>query len=212
MSNIKAIIFDFDGVFVDSLSCIHQAYNYLFDKTRRPRIESLEEFKEFMTIDFDETYRKLGIITEEEKTEAKRYVQEYLDKNYLETPVFQEMVDFTKTLPHKMGIASSGKEYLIEIKLRRMDLLYKMFSIIGSTKVSKLKPHPESIIKCSKNLGVSLDNILFVGDTYVDMRAGKAANIAMTIGVDWGFEPAEKLWSENPDGVISKPIELLNYL
>ena len=211
-SKIEAIIFDFDGVFVNSLSCIHQAYNYLFDKTGRPIIESLEEFKNFMTVDFDEAYRKLGIKTEEEKIETQKYVQKYLDANYLNTPVFQNMVDFTKTLPYVMGIASSGKEYLISMKLRKMDLLHKMSSIIGRTRVLNLKPHPEPIIKCAKDLQVSLNKVIFIGDTYVDIRAGKAAGVAKTIAVDWGFEDIHKLLPENPEGIISQPIELLNYL
>lgn len=210
-SNIEAIIFDFDGVFVNSLSCIHQAYNHFFEQTGRPRIELLKDFKNFITIDFAETYRKLCIITEEEKEEAKNFVQEYLNANYLEAPVFNNMISFVKTLPHKMGIASSGTEELIEKKLQKMGLLSKMESVVGRTRVKNLKPDPEPVIMCAEELQVPLDKALFIGDTYVDMRAGKTAGVK-TIGVDWGFDTIQELLAEKPDGIISKPIELLNYL
>ncbi len=211
-SNIEAIIFDFDGVFIDSFKTIHKAYNHFFKKTGRKTIECFEEFKQVMSVDFKATYKTLCLETEQQQKEASFLVQEYLDQNYLQCPVYSNMIEFVKTLPQKMGIASSGTEELIKKKLDQVALLENMASVIGRDNVSNLKPDPEPVLKCAMELGISTDKAMFVGDTYVDMRAGKAAKVAKVIGVDWGFEGLDKLLPENPDGIISQPIELLNYL
>jgi phosphoglycolate phosphatase len=55
--------------------------------------------------------------------------------------------------------------------------------IIGSDQVSVGKPHPEMIHIACQRIGVSPAKVVLIGDTNGDMQMGKAAGVAMTIGI-----------------------------
>lgn len=72
------------------------------------------------------------------------------------------------------------------------------------------KPDPASALLLARQLGVSPQECLYVGDTNTDMMTG--TNAAMyTIGVTWGFRDREELEASGADAVIDKPDELLAY-
>lgn len=54
-------------------------------------------------------------------------------------------------------------------------------------------------------------DFLYVGDSGVDMKTGRAAGI-FTVGVLWGFRDRKELVENGADAVISKPLELLSHL
>ncbi|MBU1565008.1 MAG: HAD hydrolase-like protein, partial [Proteobacteria bacterium] len=53
--------------------------------------------------------------------------------------------------------------------------------------------------------------MLFVGDTPIDIRTGKVSEMT-TVGVTWGFRNFSELQKENPDIIINHPMELLQYV
>jgi len=54
---------------------------------------------------------------------------------------------------------------------------------------------------CGQKLGIPADRCVYVGDTRVDIRAGKAAGMK-TIGVLTGFDVYDTLQNETPDAII----------
>ena len=70
------------------------------------------------------------------------------------------------------------------------------------------KRYTESILK---RLFKTADECIFIGDTNVDILTGKGAGIE-TIGVLWGFRDRAELESAGADHIISKPIEILNFI
>ena len=60
-------------------------------------------------------------------------------------------------------------------------------------------------------LGLTAEDILYLGDTATDMKTGKSAG-AFTVGALWGFRKREELEESHADAIISHPLELLNYV
>lgn len=58
-----------------------------------------------------------------------------------------------------------------------------------------------------KELGVTAEETVYVGDTAADMQTGKSAG-AWTVGVLWGFRDEKELRENHADVIISKPDEL----
>lgn len=83
--------------------------------------------------------------------------------------------------------------------------------ILGQKEPLRKKPAPDGVWKIIQELGLDRSEILYVGDSSVDMDTGKAA-LVKTIGVEWGFRDREELLAHGADGLIQRPEELLNYL
>ncbi len=75
-----------------------------------------------------------------------------------------------------------------------------------------LKPDPTAALSMLSSLGVSPDEVMYIGDTAVDMRTGKNINAALTVGVLWGFRDRSELEAGGADLIISAPDEIMSYL
>jgi phosphoglycolate phosphatase-like HAD superfamily hydrolase len=81
--------------------------------------------------------------------------------------------------------------------------------IVGCEEVSKLKPNPEGIFTIKKEFPeVPTESIWIIGDSTVDILAGKAASIK-TCAVSWGMDDYQKLAATKPNLLIDKPEDLL---
>ena len=73
------------------------------------------------------------------------------------------------------------------------------------------KPFPDPIIWAAREMGVLPEACLMVGDTSVDIRAGKAAG-AQTAGVLCGFGEEGELCEHGADAILSITAELVQIL
>ena len=58
-----------------------------------------------------------------------------------------------------------------------------------------------------ERFGVDFSDILYFGDSEVDMKCGKNSGI-FTVGCSWGFRSREVLERESPDLIIDDPKEI----
>jgi phosphoglycolate phosphatase len=67
-------------------------------------------------------------------------------------------------------------------------------AIVCSGEASKPKPHPEMVLSICRRLAIPPVEAVFIGDTVNDMKMGKMAGLASTIGVvEGGVTPREEL-------------------
>ncbi len=67
-------------------------------------------------------------------------------------------------------------------------------AIVCSGEASQPKPHPDMVLSICRRLSVSPREAVFIGDSVTDMKMGKAAGLAATIGVvEGGVTPREEL-------------------
>jgi HAD superfamily hydrolase (TIGR01509 family) len=109
----------------------------------------------------------------------------------------------------KLGIAtSSGRKlpYLDHWGVRDL-----FDSIIGREDVVQRKPHPEVIIRCLEDLDLEPEDAAYVGDSPIDIEAGRAAGV-YTVGVLTGNSSREVLAAVSPDYILGNASELLGIL
>ena len=86
------------------------------------------------------------------------------------------------------------------------------FEIVrGALEGVPLKPDPSSVLGIISELGQSLQQSVFVGDTAVDMATGVNAGMR-SVGVTWGFRDADELVDSGANHIIHQPLELLRFL
>lgn len=83
--------------------------------------------------------------------------------------------------------------------------------IQGQCDVFPRKPDPTGVFDILKEFGVEAEEGIYVGDSDVDMKTGKASGM-FTVGVTWGFRPKELLEETGADATIDHAEELLQFL
>jgi phosphoglycolate phosphatase len=79
---------------------------------------------------------------------------------------------------------------------------------IGETKDVLKKPAPDMLFKAIEQLGSTVHETMYIGDSEVDVKTAKNSGVT-SIGVTWGFRNREVLEQEGPDYIIDRPEELL---
>lgn len=81
--------------------------------------------------------------------------------------------------------------------------------VLGKKDGVRIKPYPEGSIPILENFGLDKNEILYAGDTSVDMDT--ATNIGLdSIGVLWGFRKEDELRAHGAKFIISSPKEILD--
>ena len=114
----------------------------------------------------------------------------------------------------KIGLVTSTPSQRMAVKmipLSNAGLVDFLEVIVTADDVRHKKPSAEPLIQCSQKLGVPLNKCVYVGDTRVDIRAGKAASMG-TVGVLTGFDDYDALKNETPDAIINSIAQLSEIL
>ena len=80
-------------------------------------------------------------------------------------------------------------------------------SVVSALTAPHTKPYPDPVLWAARELGVAVENCLMVGDTTVDILAGKRAG-AQTVGVLCGFGERGELEHTGANAIIEHTAEL----
>lgn len=109
-----------------------------------------------------------------------------------------------------MAVVTSKRREMALRTLDRCGLLPYFEHVVCADEVERGKPHPEPVHLAMTRLGVSAGpEVLFVGDSVFDMRAGRAAGVSTGAAL-WGPIDREVLAVENPDHWLGRPLDVLD--
>lgn len=204
---IEAAVFDVDGMILDTREFIFQAYEHtlaLHGHEVPPRQVIAKEIGRSLP----DCY--LAFAPEGENSALCETHHSFQDLKLDLITAYEglhKMLDILKEAGLKMGVFSSRKGNLIQSLVNTgVDSYFS--SIIQGDQVTKHKPHPEGLFKVLNDLEVSTENAVMLGDSPVDIGAGKAANVALTIGITHGFDTREDLAASNPDYIVDGLLEI----
>ena len=214
----KAAIFDLDGTLTDTLESMAVAGNKTLEGVGLEK-RSIEEYKYFAGDGADTLVRRMLVAAGD--TECKLFDKAYnlyrkqfaIDCTYKVKTYdgIMEMVKQMKDKGMKLAVLSNKPH------ARAVEVVYKFFGeglfdiVQGQVDGVAKKPDPQGAILIAKKLGVETNECLYVGDTDVDMKTGKSADM-FTVGVLWGFRDEEELRTNGADKIVSKPSEIMKLL
>lgn len=136
--------------------------------------------------------------------------RKHLDKKFLLVPGVDELL---KQLHgrYPMSVVSARDKKGTMRFLEQYDLVKYFDAIVTGLSARHTKPYPDPILLAAQKMGVSPENCLMIGDTTVDIRAGKAAG-AQTVGVLCGFGEESELRNFGADAIIEDTTKLLEIL
>jgi phosphoglycolate phosphatase len=207
MRDLRLVIFDVDGTLVDSQAEIVAAMRLAFaaeDLVMPPRTQVLS----IVGLSLAEAFARLVPATD--AAQRHRLVEAYKNAfvslrndNKEMGPLFPGALAALEILQgqdHTLLAVATGKSR------RGLDKVLDRHGLTGVFHSEQVadhhpsKPHPAMVLTAIAETGVSAERAVMLGDTTYDMDMARAAGIK-TIGVSWGYHPAETL---KPDIMIDE--------
>jgi HAD superfamily hydrolase (TIGR01509 family) len=179
---LKAVIFDMDGVIINSESAYHKVEMEIARSIGLPL--SMDDFAQYEGIYLSTMWKELkeiysldvdtGVLIEREEA----MMQEYYQHGNLE--VIMETVDLIRRL-HTEGmhcaIATSSITQSAQAVISRLNLTDYIRVLVTSSMVEKCKPFPDIFLKCVDMLGAAPEECIVIEDSKSGCLASKAAKI-----------------------------------
>lgn len=178
---IKAVIFDLDGVLVDTEALSREANRKvmkeygteLTQEEKRKAIgrPDLEIFRDALEA------RGLDLKPEELTREKDRIYLELIKGRVRPLPGAREILERLKEKGIPFAIASSGTPAKIRGSLTETGLIGLINTIVSANDISRGKPYPDIFLKAAEKLGMEPGDCLVVEDAEAGIEAAKAAGM-----------------------------------
>ena len=196
MASVNLVIFDCDGVLVDSERITNIVFAEMLNELGIP--VTLEDmFEQFVGNSMSYCLQSIkGLLG---KPVPEEFVPEYIDRTAIALSKNLKAVDGITEVLNELRIpycvASSGTHEKMQMTLGITNLLsYFEGKIFSVTEVQRGKPYPDVFLYAAERMGVQPDNCVVVEDTPIGVRAGLAAGMKV-----FGYAkltPAHKLEQE----------------
>lgn|GEM_PF-814613 len=178
MAMIKAIVFDVDGVLIDSNKIIVEAYQKTAE-TLGLRIPSPHEVLGLMGRPLSEITKILW-----PKSDIELYMKEYrrlfMDEN-LVIPAVEGAVDAVREIREsgfRVGVLSGKIAFFIKKHLKEAGFNIDWFEVMVSFETTKKhKPDPEPLLFVINQLDVKPEETVYVGDAISDYECARDAKV-----------------------------------
>ena len=212
-NRFETVIFDLDGTLVDTVTDVTRGVNHALERMGFPS-RSVEQVKKAVGPGKEEFIR--NIFPDEDDPDMDTFLSLFRDFYWEhcldETVLYSGMKDVLTQLRELNLAVASNKPNRFTIKILEGLGVREWFTVIlGPEDVLHAKPHPEMIIKLIERVEGKPSQTLLVGDTDMDIRAGRGAGIGVC-GVRYGYGQIDDMERLSPDFFIDSPEELLSIL
>jgi HAD superfamily hydrolase (TIGR01509 family) len=207
---VVGVIFDWDGVLLDSLGAAFNVYNKIFRKMGTKRLTK-EEFLRLQSPNWYEFYSEVGLPIAFWKEMDGEWLRLYQDEH----PSLHEdalaCLGSLRRAGFKLALVSNGSRVRVERELAKFRLGSYFDVVLLGDKKEELKPSPVMLKRALRVMGLKPQMVVYVGDSPADIQAAKNAFVP---SVAIAREPiqAERLRKENPDRVFAGLGELVRFL
>ena len=177
---MKAIIFDMDGVIIDSEPLNLQIETELLEeygcKISREEHETFIGKTDYHTWSiFKERFKLEPSVDELIKITKRRLVENIHKIKLIDN--FYEFMLAVYNEKYLLALASSNIREIVDKVMDRFDLSKYIKVSISAEDVLKGKPNPEIFLKAAKRLGIKPNNCLVIEDSFAGLQAARAAGM-----------------------------------
>ena len=190
---IEAVVFDLDGVIVDS----EQVWDDVREQLVRERGGRWHDGAQaaMMGMSSPEWSRylhdELGLTESPEEINAE-VVRRMLARYREDLPLIDGAVDAVRRLAAEfpLGVASSSNRPLIEAVLERAGIAELFAAVVSSEEVERGKPAPDVYLEAARRLGVAPERCAAIEDSSNGLRAAHAAGMRVIAIPNAHYPPA----------------------
>ncbi len=211
----QVIIFDMDGTLLNTLDDLYDAVNYVLLKFGYP-LRTREEVRSFVgngvqrLVDFAIPNGQNNPHREEIFADFKQYYNIHGREKTQSYPGITELLQELKSRGYQLGVVSNKYDAAVKT-LSEIYFPGVFATVVGEREGVRRKPAPDSVFAVLNELRADTSEVLYVGDSEVDIRTAENAGVAC-ISVAWGFRDRDLLEREGAKQIIDDPSELLQFV
>jgi pyrophosphatase PpaX len=204
----KAVVFDLDGTLANTIPTVARLYSHVLQQYTG-RKWTLAELLHYFGPPEDIIFERIT----NDKTLSATMLAEYYRLSETHGAEFRAFTGIAEVLAKlqalgvRLGVFTSGVTEAALIRLRHAGLRDFFEAVIGGDQVTNYKPHPEGLQRLLQQFEVEPQTTLFIGDSPLDVHAGRAAGVK-TAGVLWGVGTRASLLAAEPGHLLDHPHEL----
>lgn len=213
----KLVVFDLDGTLLNTTLDIAAATNHALAALGYP-VHTPEKIKSFVGNGINKLFERAlpeGHKSMDEVLKVRSLFVPYYNEHGADfTMPFNGITDLLYTL-QRLGvmIAVASNKYQ-QATLHLMEVYFpeiKFTAVFGQRDDVPTKPDPTIVYDIIKIAGVSKSDVLYVGDSGVDMQTAINSGVD-AVGVTWGCRTRQELLSFSPLAVVDSVEEILSYV
>jgi len=214
---IKAVIFDLDGTIVafnlDFKALRAEVRGYLIKMGVPGSVLSIKESVFDMLRKADLLLTNAGkpsSIIKEIREESLHLADKYESEAAAQTSLLPGALETVKTLRKKglkIGLCTNNSERSTRLIIERFKLTEYFDAITPRDHVSQMKPSPEHCEAAVKALDVLVSEVVFVGDSPIDMQGARELK-AIAVGLPTGISTKEQLVNQGANYIMTSIVDL----
>lgn len=210
----KLIIFDLDGTLLNTIGDLADAVDYVMRSRNLPE-HTNEEYrqmvgggiKRLVERALPEELANNEQYVEDCVAQFRRYYVDNIDRHTIPYEGIPELLRKLQSMGIKLAVASNKFQHGTDRLVAKFFGDIEFIAIEGNREGAPLKPDPAIVNNILLKAGIQREECVMIGDSGIDIRTAKAADIA-SIGVSWGFRFAEELYDAGATDVVSTIEEL----
>ncbi len=190
-SKYTSVLFDLDGTLLDTANDLGEALNYVLQKHGLPTVErkhyrpvASDGAKGLLELGFGDKLPQFNY--EELRQEFLTYYENNIS---IHTQLYPNVPELLSALNEKnipWGIVTNKPEYLSKILVPKFSELDQCKSLVAGDTLAERKPHPAPLLFACKEMNITPENCVYVGDAPRDIEAGNNAGM-FSIVAKWGY-------------------------
>ncbi|EFC83463.1 HAD-IA family hydrolase [Parafrankia sp. EUN1f] len=202
----RAVVFDLDGVVVDSFAVMREAFRRAYAQVVGPGEAPFAEYHRHQGRYFPDIMRLMGLplAMEEPFTRESHRLRDGVT-------VFPGVTELLRTLRAAgfgLAVATGKSGPRARALLDHLGLLASFHHVVGSDEVRRPKPAPDIVRRALDLLGTEPENAIMIGDAVTDLASARGAGVRAAAAL-WGAADAAELLAAGPDVVLRRPADLL---
>lgn len=188
---VNAVIFDLDGTLIDTIEDIADANNKMLQEYGYP-IHKVSKYIGWIG-NGARALVEVSLPPQERNDNTqhylKKYEQHYGENIHVKSKLFPQIDELLYWLTEKgipFAINTNKPQYLTNAVVDFYLKKWPFANVIGHSNHFPHKPDPTGALHFAKRINCHPKNVLFIGDSIVDIQTAKAAGM-IPMGVRWGY-------------------------
>ncbi len=209
------VIFDLDGTLVQSYEGIAISMNRVLEKLSLPT-HPTKKYMDFVGNGLKELVRKALPDDKKDLHDVavpmmrEQYKLDYMYKLYVFDGIYMLLDKLTQD-GYKLAVASNKPIDMVVKIMNDFFSDYEFTHLLGVSEKYPRKPDTMMIDVCIEENNIDKEEVFFVGDTEVDYKTSKNAEITPII-ITWGFRTRQKLEELKPKYLVDSPKEVYDII